>query len=35
VYGTQEYSLAPDKVGAAVTRLPGGDVMNAKVWWDQ
>jgi hypothetical protein len=35
VYGTNEYSLAPDKVGAAVTRLPGGDVMNAKVWWDQ
>lgn len=35
VYGTNEYSLAPDKVGEAVTRLPGGDVMNAKVWWDQ
>jgi len=35
VYGINEYSLSPDKVGAAVTRLPGGDKMNSKVWWDQ
>jgi hypothetical protein len=35
VYGINEYSLAPDKVGAAVTRLPGGDKMDSKVWWDQ
>ena len=35
VYGVNEYSLNPTKVAEAVTRLPLGDVMNEKVWWDK
>ena len=35
VYGTNEYSLNPTKVAEAVARLPLGDVMNEKVWWDK
>lgn len=35
VYGALEYSLNPAQLQTAITRLPGGDVMNGKVWWDQ
>jgi Starch-binding associating with outer membrane len=35
VYGLSEYSLNPAKVAEAVARLPLGDVMNEKVWWDK
>ena len=35
VYGVDEYSLNPTKVAEAVSRLPLGDVMNEKVWWDK
>lgn len=34
-YGTSEYALNPDKVEEAAGRLQGGDVMNARMWWDQ
>ncbi len=35
VYGTSEYALNPDNVEEAASRLQGGDVMNARMWWDQ
>lgn len=35
VYGVNEYSLNPTKLAEAIGRLTGGDVMNARVWWDQ
>lgn len=35
VYGTSEYALNPDNVEEAAGRLQGGDVMNARMWWDQ
>lgn len=35
VYGTNEYSLNPAALAEAVGRLTGGDVMSARVWWDQ
>lgn len=35
-YFTDEYSLNPVGVAAAVARIPGGaDVQEAKVWWNQ
>lgn len=35
-YFTDEYSLNPTGVAAAVARIPGGaDVQEAKVWWNQ
>ncbi|RZL14983.1 MAG: SusD/RagB family nutrient-binding outer membrane lipoprotein [Pedobacter sp.] len=35
VYAPNEFNLNPEKVEEAVGRLPGGDVMNEKVWWDR
>lgn len=35
VYGLGEYTLNPEGVAAAVANLPGGDVQESKVWWDQ
>jgi len=35
VYGTSEYALNKDNVEAAAGLLQGGDVMNARMWWDQ
>ena len=35
LYGTQDYALSLTAVTAAVARLTGGDVMNARVWWDK
>ena len=34
-YAQAEYSLNPAGVAAAVANLPGGDVQESKVWWDQ
>jgi len=34
-YGTSEYALNKDNVEAAAALLSGGDVMNARMWWDQ
>jgi hypothetical protein len=34
-YGTTEYAANPGNVAAAAARLTGGDVMNARVWWDK
>jgi len=35
VYGTSEYALNLANVKDAASRLQGGDVMNARMWWDQ
>lgn len=35
VYSSTEYSTNPGGVGAAVARLTGGDVVQARVWWDK
>ena len=35
IYGTDEYSLNADNVKAAVTGLTGGDIADARVWWDK
>ena len=35
MYGTTDYSLAKVATEAAVAALPGGDLMDSKVWWDQ
>ncbi|RYY49686.1 MAG: SusD/RagB family nutrient-binding outer membrane lipoprotein [Chitinophagaceae bacterium] len=35
VYAPNEFSLNPAKVAEAVARLPLGDVMNEKVWWNR
>jgi len=34
-YGTTEYAANPSNVAAAAARLSGGDVMNARMWWDR
>jgi hypothetical protein len=35
IYGTDEYSTNATNVGAAASRLTGGDNQDAKVWWDK
>lgn len=35
VYGTNEYSTNNVSVGIAAARLTGGDVSNARIWWDK
>jgi len=35
VYGTNEYSTNQENVTQAVTRLTGGDVQDARMWWDK
>ena len=35
MYGTEDYTLAKDSVEAAVARLPGGDKLESRVWWDK
>jgi hypothetical protein len=35
VYGINEYSTNNSNVGAAAARLAGGDVPNARIWWDK
>lgn len=35
VYGPTEYSTNNAAVAAAVARLTGGDVMQARIWWDK
>ncbi|MEO6489831.1 MAG: SusD/RagB family nutrient-binding outer membrane lipoprotein [Ferruginibacter sp.] len=34
-YGTGEYGTNPTEVANAAAALTGGDVMNARMWWDQ
>lgn len=34
-YGAGEYANNPASVAAAAARLTGGDVANARVWWDK
>jgi hypothetical protein len=34
-YGTNDYATNPAKVAEAAARLSGGDVMTARMWWDQ
>ncbi|MFZ1530261.1 MAG: SusD/RagB family nutrient-binding outer membrane lipoprotein [Ferruginibacter sp.] len=34
VYGNTAYQTNPANIAAAVSRLTGGDVMQARVWWD-
>ena len=34
-YSQQEFSLNRKGVTAAITNLPGGDLQESKVWWDQ
>jgi hypothetical protein len=35
MYGTADYTLDKAGVEAAVAKLPGGDKMDSKVWWDK
>ena len=35
MYGTEDYNLAKDSVAVAVARLPGGDKLESRVWWDK
>jgi hypothetical protein len=34
-YGVNEYAANPANVAIAVGRLTGGDIMSARMWWDQ
>lgn len=34
-YGTEDYDLTPEGVQEAVARLPGGDRMDSRIWWDK
>lgn len=35
MYGSNEYGANPVKVAEAASRYTGGDVMNARMWWDK
>ena len=35
MYGADDYSLTKEGVEAAVARMPGGDKMDSRVWWDK
>ena len=35
MYGTADYALTKSGVEAAVARMPGGDKMDSRVWWDK
>jgi hypothetical protein len=35
MYGPEDYTLTKASVEEAVARLPGGDRMDSRVWWDK
>ncbi|MCX6254468.1 MAG: SusD/RagB family nutrient-binding outer membrane lipoprotein [Bacteroidia bacterium] len=35
MYGTEDYALTKAGVEATVARMPGGDKMDSRVWWDK